>query len=302
MANPQKENGHLDIANEIVEILARTHLSGNEMQIIWAVLRKTWSWQKKYDRIPLSQLEKMTKLSRVAVCRAKKSLVSKMILEEKDGGIGFNKDYDGWLVSKMTLVSKTAIGSVKNGNQLVSKMTPSKETYSKETYSKEKMEKNLGIFFTIIFQNNFLTKKQMELDYEPCDDGGNSLAEYRKQMARKKKSLIQQLIDQGKTVQDLLAVIANSKNRTAQIISMFWKHRGTEFADVYQLYEEFQRHSKPAAILKSYSDEKIKRTFGYLDRQEYLSDWTLETVIKKISRIEILDKSIKPLIIPKCKE
>jgi hypothetical protein len=69
---------------------------------------------------------------------------------------------------------------------------------------------------------------------------------------------------------------------------MFWERKDAQFEDVHQIYEDFQRNIKPANILKSYSDEKILKTFDYLDDQDYLSDWTLETVIKKISRIDTL--------------
>jgi phage replication O-like protein O len=46
MANPQRENGHIDIANEIAEALARTNLSAYQMRVMWAIWRKTWGWQK----------------------------------------------------------------------------------------------------------------------------------------------------------------------------------------------------------------------------------------------------------------
>ena len=35
MASPQKEDGHLDLANELVEKLAKTHLSSYESQMLW---------------------------------------------------------------------------------------------------------------------------------------------------------------------------------------------------------------------------------------------------------------------------
>jgi len=34
MASPQKENGHIDIANEIAEALAKTKLSPDEWRIL----------------------------------------------------------------------------------------------------------------------------------------------------------------------------------------------------------------------------------------------------------------------------
>ena len=51
MANPQAENGHTDIANEIVEALARTRISGTETQLLWVIFRKTYGWHKKEDEI-----------------------------------------------------------------------------------------------------------------------------------------------------------------------------------------------------------------------------------------------------------
>jgi phage replication O-like protein O len=137
MANPQKENGHLDIANELVDIFARTHLTGNSWQLIFAVLRKTWCWKKKTDWISLTQLEHLTGLNRVSVCRAKKSLVSKMILLETGNKIGLNKDYSQWVVSKTTLVSKTAMGSVKKVLGGSVKNDTYKRNYTKETNTKE---------------------------------------------------------------------------------------------------------------------------------------------------------------------
>ena len=80
MSNPKIEDGHLDIANELVEQFARLHLSGNEWQIIWSLWRKTWSWHKKSDNISLSQFQKMTGLSRPSVSEAINKLVGKKVL------------------------------------------------------------------------------------------------------------------------------------------------------------------------------------------------------------------------------
>ena len=44
MASPQVENGHIDIANTIADKLCSYRLSGQEWQIIWVILRKTWGW------------------------------------------------------------------------------------------------------------------------------------------------------------------------------------------------------------------------------------------------------------------
>lgn len=106
LANPQKEDGHIDIANEIAEKLARFQLSGNEHRILWAIWRKTWGWHKKHDQISISQLVKMTELSRRSVRRVLEELVGKNIIQKNFGRVkiaptsinflGFNKDYETW--------------------------------------------------------------------------------------------------------------------------------------------------------------------------------------------------------------
>lgn len=114
MSNPQTENGFMRLATELVEAMAKVSLNGNEHRIIFAVWRKTYCWNKKEDWISLSQLEQLTGMNRAAVCRALKSLVSKMILLKASGKISFNKHYNQWVVSEQILVSNQCVGSIKS--------------------------------------------------------------------------------------------------------------------------------------------------------------------------------------------
>lgn len=132
MANPQIENGHIDIANEIAEHLAYYRLSGEEYQVLWVILRKTWGWKKKSDFIALSQFQKYTKMKKPNICRALKKLESKNIIIKKDNAIAneyrFNKDFDSWkpLSKKITVIKKD--------NRSLSKKIHTKETNTKEIY------------------------------------------------------------------------------------------------------------------------------------------------------------------------
>jgi len=155
MANPQVEDGHIDLANEIVEALAKIRISGEEMQCLWVVFRKTYGWHKKEDSISLSQFSKMTGISRRNVCRALSRLVSKktLVVVKKDTGVTtyqFNKDFDTWLpVSKKTLVSKKTIIAQK----LVSKKTHTKESIKyiqKKRTGDEEFLSSLKTMFTWI--------------------------------------------------------------------------------------------------------------------------------------------------------
>src|SRR4030042_6375885 len=101
MASPQIENGHVDIANEIVEAMAKIRIAGEEMQCLWVILRKTYGWHKKEDQISLSQFQDLTSLKKPTICRSLNKLLSKKIIViiKNDNEIttyGFNKDFETW--------------------------------------------------------------------------------------------------------------------------------------------------------------------------------------------------------------
>lgn len=107
MANPQVEDGYTRINNETMEALCRTALAPSEWSVVLFVLRRTWGWHKKQDKISLTQFEEATHLSRKYVCRALEKTVARRILfVEKSGGgrsktnvYRFNKDHSQWLNS-----------------------------------------------------------------------------------------------------------------------------------------------------------------------------------------------------------
>jgi len=96
MANPQKENGHVDIANEIVEALAKTYLSSRESQILWAILRKTYGWHKKEDWISGNQLVEMTGINKSHISRTLKRLINRNIIKKNGRKLGLQKNYEKW--------------------------------------------------------------------------------------------------------------------------------------------------------------------------------------------------------------
>lgn len=164
MANPQRENGHIDIANEIAEVLARINLRPYEWRTLWALWRKTYGWHKKEDKISLSQFQKVTGLERRNQCKALKTLMDKNIITcNKRSYIvsyKFQKDYTLWkVVSKQTLalirgsVCSNTTPVFKQTLKVVSKQTPTKE--NKETIQKKNSFSNLKhplIFKTQVFQ------------------------------------------------------------------------------------------------------------------------------------------------------
>lgn len=131
MASPQTENGFTRIANEIVEALARTRISGEARQVVDVILRKTYGFQKTEDQISLSQFVLSTSIKRPNVCRALNKLLSMNLIIKKDNGkiptYRFNKDFDTWkpLSKKITIIKKD--------NESLSKKIHTKETIQKKT-------------------------------------------------------------------------------------------------------------------------------------------------------------------------
>lgn len=97
MAKPQLEDGHTQIAHEILEALARTYLSPNENKIVIFVIRKTYGWHKKMDWISQSQIKMATGIRKSHASRTIKRLVGRNILIKDGKSIGFQKDYERWL-------------------------------------------------------------------------------------------------------------------------------------------------------------------------------------------------------------
>ena len=136
MASPQKEDGHIDIANEIVDKLCSYRISGQEWQILWVIIRKTWGWEKKIDWITLSQFQRLTGIDRRRCHSLLQKLCGKNIIKKsvtKKGDTlnvtyGIQKDFEKWRVSPKKVSPVTNIG-----DELSPKKTPTKDTITKDT-------------------------------------------------------------------------------------------------------------------------------------------------------------------------
>lgn len=112
MASPQKENGYVPIANEIVERLSRLRINGESMQVLWVIFRKTYGYNKKEDAISLSQFVDGTGLKKPEICRSLNKLIAMNIIGKNANNIAnkycFNKNYETWrpLAKTPTLAKK----------------------------------------------------------------------------------------------------------------------------------------------------------------------------------------------------
>jgi phage replication O-like protein O len=251
MTNPQTEKGYTRIANEILEVLARTPLKGSEHALVMAVLRKTYGFQKKEDKISISQLQDMMGLSRRAVIYNLQNLEAKGILvvaRSMDGDkndvnlIRFNKNYDTWVVQRIAPQVERNRGSAKkrysakNGQKVVQRMVTDVQFFAptKETIQKK------------------LTKEIAEASSAPF-----SL-----------KEEIQKLED--------------SPRRDLNIIALYFSERKPDLQSKAQLSVAIKRHLRAAKDLTPFTDNQIIKAF---DRsKEQTKDWTIETAVKNATK------------------
>lgn len=127
MASPQKENGYIPIATEIIQAMQKTHWSSSEIRVIFCIFEKTYGWHKKEDWISLSQLSKMTGLLPQHISRTIKGLIKRKIIKKNNKLIGFNKDYEDWGLPKL-VIPKLVEGVTKNGIKLLPKLVTTIDT------------------------------------------------------------------------------------------------------------------------------------------------------------------------------
>lgn len=146
MKSPQLENGYTKISNEIIEALAKTKLNGEALRILFVIIRKTYGYNKKEDKISLSQFMLTTSLMKSAVCRGLKRLINMNIIIKIDNEdiqiYRFNKDFDSWKsLTKLLMDSKSLTKPLTTVNETVNtsltKLRHTKENTTKDNITKD---------------------------------------------------------------------------------------------------------------------------------------------------------------------
>ncbi|MFA9597724.1 replication protein [Citrobacter telavivensis] len=98
------DNGYLRLANQIQDALCIVELSGREFRVLNAIVRLTYGWSKKEDRITNSLIADKTSLAVKHVSEAVLSLVYRNIIKMRRIGqtryIGINTCLDKWAYTK----------------------------------------------------------------------------------------------------------------------------------------------------------------------------------------------------------
>lgn len=135
------EDGYTRIANDLFEAVMCADLTARQLKVVMAIIRKTYGFGKKLDRITNTQIAEMTGIHHTHVCKAKNEMIAMNIVISSGNKIGINKDFTEWNFN-ISQVSETL---AKSANKTLAKTANShkpSQLNTKETTTKEKKESN----------------------------------------------------------------------------------------------------------------------------------------------------------------
>lgn len=170
MASPQTENGYTAIANELIEAIYTTRMSGMQKDIVLCIIRFTYGFSRKSHIMSASFISKAIGCHNRTVRQEIEKLIrSKVIIEYKQATysrpreIGINKDFEQWELNDSEGVKRlpgsetTPRGGSEMTPERGSEMTPQENKSLKQKQNKRKnTPKNP---YT---ENVFLTENQFE--------------------------------------------------------------------------------------------------------------------------------------------
>jgi phage replication O-like protein O len=147
MANPQVEQGHIRIANDLWEALCRADLSGLEYGVLLAIIRETWGWRKKQRALSFDILGKLTGInSRGYLSHITDNLVVKGFIKKKSQWgkpslYSVSKDFDEWSYRKTVQKNCSTLENPDNNN--LSTNCSEKSEYSENSEYFEESEQGV---------------------------------------------------------------------------------------------------------------------------------------------------------------
>lgn len=90
------DDGYTRIANELLEAVMAADLTARQLKVVLALIRKTYGFGKKFDRITNTQIAMMTGIHHTHVCKAKNEMIAMNIIVTNGLAIGINKVISEW--------------------------------------------------------------------------------------------------------------------------------------------------------------------------------------------------------------
>ena len=126
MANPQKENGSTDIANELLEVIYSSNFNAPQLDIIYCLIRYTYGFHRKSHKLSINFISRATKRHKITISKELVKLIDKNVINVEQKStystsriLSLNKNYSTWGVSQNETVSQSETVS-QNGTSTVS--------------------------------------------------------------------------------------------------------------------------------------------------------------------------------------
>lgn len=105
------ENGYCKIANELLESICQLDISGTQFQLLMSIIRCTYGYNKKSDRVTNTYLAELTGISLSAVKDGLLKLAERNIIAVEKAGImklvSVNKTVSDWVFSSGKKIANT---------------------------------------------------------------------------------------------------------------------------------------------------------------------------------------------------
>ena len=192
------DDGYTRIANELLEAVMAADLTARQLKVVLAVIRKTYGFGKKFDRITNTQIAMMTGIHHTHVCKAKNEMIAMSIIVTNGHAIGVNKVISEWNFE----VSQVSESLAKTANKTLAKLAnwyKPTQLNTKETIQKKE-------------------KKETPLPPDGGDDGSEKLTARTKVSIDYESFLAAYNTEVGERLPHAVAVNEKRKRRLKKII------------------------------------------------------------------------------------
>lgn len=135
------DDGYTRIANELLEAVMAADLTARQLKVVLAVIRKTYGFGKKFDRITNTQIAMMTGIHHTHVCKAKNEMIAMNIIISNGQTIGVNKVISEWNFEISQVSESLAKTANKTLANLANDHKPT-QLNTKETIQKKEKKEN----------------------------------------------------------------------------------------------------------------------------------------------------------------
>ncbi|MEB0790988.1 replication protein [Citrobacter portucalensis] len=135
------DDGYTRIANELLEAVMAADLTARQLKVALAVIRKTYGFGKKFDRITNTQIAMMTGIHHTHVCKAKNEMIAMNIIVTNGQAIGVNKVISEWNFEISQVSESLAKTANKTLANLANGYKPT-QLNTKETIQKKEKKEN----------------------------------------------------------------------------------------------------------------------------------------------------------------